>query len=63
MTARPSVLLTLALLILATPLVAQDKVTKEQAEAAIKTFKFSITYLMLLFVVLLVDHYSFYLWV
>ncbi|WP_066013543.1 heme o synthase [Endozoicomonas atrinae] len=31
--------------------------------AAIKTFKFSITYLMLLFVVLLVDHYSFYLWV
>ncbi|MBO9480410.1 heme o synthase [Salinisphaera sp. G21_0] len=31
--------------------------------AAIKTFRFSITYLMLLFVVLLVDHYSFYLWV
>ncbi len=31
--------------------------------AAIKTFKFSITYLMLLFVVLLVDHYAFYLWV
>ena len=31
--------------------------------AAIKTFKYSITYLMLLFVVLLVDHYSFYLWV
>ncbi|WP_257266070.1 heme o synthase [Endozoicomonas sp. ONNA2] len=32
-------------------------------DAAIKTFRFSITYLMLLFVVLLVDHYSFYLWV
>ena len=31
--------------------------------AAIKTFRFSITYLMLLFVVLLVDHYAFYLWV
>lgn len=31
--------------------------------AAIKTFKYSITYLMLLFVVLLVDHYAFYLWV
>ena len=31
--------------------------------AAIKTFKFSITYLMLLFVLLLVDHYIFYLWV
>ena len=31
--------------------------------AAIKTFKFSITYLMLLFVVFLVDHYAFYLWV
>nr|MDT0253447.1 heme o synthase [Endozoicomonas sp.] len=31
--------------------------------AAIKTFRYSITYLMLLFVVLLVDHYSFYLWV
>ena len=33
-----------------------------QNHAAIKTFKFSITYLMLLFVVLLVDHYAFYLW-
>ena len=31
--------------------------------AAIKTFKYSITYLMLLFVVLLIDHYAFYLWV
>lgn len=31
--------------------------------AAIKTFKYSITYLMLLFVILLVDHYLFYLWV
>lgn len=31
--------------------------------AAIRTFRFSITYLMLLFVVLLIDHYSFYLWV
>lgn len=31
--------------------------------AAIKTFRFSITYLMLLFLVLLVDHYAFYLWV
>ena len=30
-------------------------------DAAIKTFRFSITYLMLLFVVLLVDHYSIYL--
>ena len=34
-----------------------------QPDAAIKTFRYSITYLMLLFVVLLVDHYSFYLWV
>ena len=34
-----------------------------RSHAAIKTFKYSITYLMLLFVVLLVDHYSFYLWV
>lgn len=32
-------------------------------DAAIKTFRFSITYLMLLFVVLLVDHYSIYLWI
>ena len=31
--------------------------------AAINTFKFSITYLMVLFVFLLVDHYAFYLWV
>ena len=31
--------------------------------AAIKAFKYSITYLMLLFVVLLVDHYAFYMWV
>ncbi len=31
--------------------------------AAIKTFRYSITYLMLLFVVLLLDHYAFYLWV
>ena len=30
--------------------------------AAIKTFKYSITYLMLLFVVLLIDHYAFYMW-
>ena len=30
--------------------------------AAIKTFKYSITYLMLLFVALLVDHYSIYFW-
>ena len=30
--------------------------------AAINTFKFSISYLMLLFLVLLVDHYAFYLW-
>ncbi|MRI33337.1 protoheme IX farnesyltransferase [Endozoicomonas sp. OPT23] len=30
--------------------------------AAICTFKFSISYLMLLFLVLLVDHYAFYLW-
>ncbi len=34
-----------------------------QPDAAIKTFRYSITYLMLLFVVLLVDHYSFYFWV
>lgn len=34
-----------------------------QPNVAIKTFRFSITYLMLLFVVLLLDHYSFYLWV
>lgn len=34
-----------------------------RADAAIKTFRFSITYLMLLFVVLLVDHYSIYLWI
>ena len=32
-------------------------------DAPIKTFRFSITYLMLLFVVLIIDHYSFYLWV
>ncbi|WP_263322461.1 heme o synthase [Endozoicomonas sp. Mp262] len=31
--------------------------------AAIKTFKYSITYLMVLFIFLLVDHYVFYLWV
>ena len=31
--------------------------------AAIKTFKYSITYLMLLFVALLVDHYSIYFWI
>lgn len=32
-------------------------------DAAMSTFKFSIIYLMLLFVLLLVDHYAFYLWV
>lgn len=31
--------------------------------AAIKTFKYSVTYLMLLFVALLVDHYSIYFWI
>lgn len=35
---------------------------ESRPHAAIKTFKYSITYLMLLFVVLLVDHYAFYLW-
>ncbi|WP_422136131.1 heme o synthase [Endozoicomonas sp. ALD040] len=35
---------------------------ESRPHAAIKTFKYSITYLMLLFVVLLVDHYTFYLW-
>ncbi len=36
---------------------------ESRPHAAINTFKFSITYLMLLFVFLLVDHYAFYLWV
>ncbi|KEQ16635.1 heme o synthase [Endozoicomonas numazuensis] len=35
---------------------------ESRPHAAIKTFRYSITYLMLLFVVLLVDHYAFYLW-
>ena len=35
---------------------------ESRPHAAIKTFRFSITYLMLLFVVLLVDHYAFYMW-
>lgn len=35
---------------------------ESRPHAAIRTFRFSITYLMLLFVVLLVDHYAFYMW-
>ena len=35
---------------------------ESRPHAAIKTFRFSITYLMLLFLVLLVDHYAFYMW-
>ena len=35
---------------------------ESRTHAAVKTFRFSITYLILLFVILLVDHYSFYMW-
>lgn len=34
-----------------------------ESQTAMQTFRFSITYLMLLFAALLVDHYAFYLWV